>query len=166
MSNPLYLTAKIEKVSPTTLEVTRSFKADRNLVYEAYTTPALVRRWMLGPPGWEMPVCEMDIKEGGKFRWRWKNNEDNSEFGFHGVYTQVNAPQKIAHTEIFDPGTIGGDMGGECLVTVMFKEDGNSTTVTTSIAYKSESDIEKALATGMTDGMEMSYKLLDEVLQN
>ena len=67
------------------VKVTRSFKAPKALVYRAYTEPALMRRWLVGYPGWTMPVCDMDVRVGGSYRWRWKNDEDNSEFGFFGV---------------------------------------------------------------------------------
>ena len=78
--------------------VTRQFNAPRDLVYKAYTTPALVQRWLLGPPGWSMPVCEMDVRVGGKFLWRWRNDEDGKEFGFHGEFREVAAPaQARAH---------------------------------------------------------------------
>jgi uncharacterized protein YndB with AHSA1/START domain len=55
---------------------TRKFHARRDLVYEAYTTPELVQRWLLGPPRWTMPVCEMDVRAGGKYRWRWRSEEE------------------------------------------------------------------------------------------
>lgn len=163
--NPIYRTADVQKISADTLQVKRSFKASKDLVYKAFTTPSLLKRWMLGPPGWDMPVCEMDLKEGGKFQWRWKNKENGIEFGFFGVYRHVSEFKNIVHTQIFDPGTVGGDMGGECLLTVTFNEADSTTTVTTNIKYQSSEDLEKALATGMTGGMEMSYQQLDQVLQ-
>jgi uncharacterized protein YndB with AHSA1/START domain len=54
-------------------------------VYEAYTTPGLVKRWLLGPPGWTMPVCEMDLWVGGTYRWLWREKEGGAQFGFHTV---------------------------------------------------------------------------------
>ncbi len=76
--------AQVTLPSDHEVEVTRQFAAPRALVYEAYTTPSLVQRWLLGPPGWTMPVCTMDVRVGGKFRWRWRNDQDGKEFGFHG----------------------------------------------------------------------------------
>lgn len=164
MPTNVYKSADVQKTSETTVEVKRSFKAPSDLVFKAYTTPALIQRWCSALPGWEMPVCEMDVREGGKYRWRWKNESEKMEFGFHGVFRQVKAPQKLAHTQIFDPGTLGGDMGSESLITVTFLETNGMTTVTTEIKYQSKEDMEKALATGMTDGMEINYQKLDEVL--
>lgn len=170
MSTPIYRSAEVQKTSDTTVEVKRSFKANRALVFKAYTSPDLMQRWLCAMPGWEFPVCEMDVREGGKYRWRWKNEAEKIEFGFHGVFRQVKASQILSHTQIFDPGTMGGDMGSECLVTVTFVEMESLeaegiTTVTTEIKYQSKEDMEKALETGMTDGMEISYQLLDEVLR-
>ena len=69
--------------------VVRAFNAPRALVFDAWTKPELVRRWMLGPPGWTMPVCEMDVRPGGKFNWRWRSEKDGSEFGFTGEFREV-----------------------------------------------------------------------------
>jgi uncharacterized protein YndB with AHSA1/START domain len=146
--------------------VTRSFNAPRALVWEAYTKPELVTRWLLGPPGWSMPVCEMDVRPGGKFRWVWRSEEDGSQFGFHGEFRDVEPPAKLRHTEVYDPGDIGGSMGeaGEATVTVTFEESGGITTLATLVDYGSKEARDAALATGMTDGMEMSYQKLDALL--
>jgi uncharacterized protein YndB with AHSA1/START domain len=135
-------------------------------VYRAYTTPDLVQRWLLGPPGWSMPVCEMDLRVGGAFRWRWRSDEDGQEFGFHGEFLEVEAPSRIVHTEVYDPGDVGGGMGesGEARVTMTLAEDGGVTTVTTTVDYGSKEARDAALSTGMTDGMEMSYQKLDALL--
>jgi uncharacterized protein YndB with AHSA1/START domain len=158
MQTNFYKTAEVQKTSETTVEVKRSFKAKQDLVFKAYTTPSLIQVWCCAMPGWEMPECEMDVREGRKYRWRWKNNADKSEFGFHGVFRQVVPSLKLAHTQVFDPGTMGGDMGSECLITVTFLELNGVTTVTTEIKYQCKEDMDKALATGMTDGMEISYQ--------
>jgi uncharacterized protein YndB with AHSA1/START domain len=164
MATPYFKSTDVLKTSDAAVEIRRSFSATQDLVFKAFTTPALIKRWMLGPPGWEMPVCEMDVREGGEFNWRWKNEGDKNEFGFHGVFREVRPSEKIVHTQTFDPGTLGGDMGAECLLTVTFAEEAGVTTVTTAIKYRNKEDMEKALATGMTEGMEMSYQQLDKVL--
>jgi uncharacterized protein YndB with AHSA1/START domain len=156
--------AQVSLASEKEVQVVRSFKAPRALVYRAYTEPALVRRWMLGPPGWSMPVCEMDVRVGGRYRWRWRNDADGSEFGFFGTFREVE-PARLSHSETYDPGTVGEGMPGESLVTTTFGEEGGVTTVTTRIAFASKEARDAAVATGMTDGMEMSYQLLDRVLE-
>lgn len=158
--------AQVSLPSDSEVSVARSFNAPRALVYEAYTTPGLVRRWLLGPAGWTMPVCEMDLRVGGKFRWAWRSDEDGSRFGFHGEYRAIDAPGRIVHTEIYDPGDVGGNMGesGESLVTVTFVERGGVTMVTTLVDYGSKEVRDLVLSTGMTDGMEASYQNLDTLL--
>ena len=158
--------AQVSLPSDREVLVTRSFHAERELVWEAYTTPELVKRWLLGPPGWTMPVCEMDVRPGGTFRWLWRSEEDGKQFGFHGRFTEVERPTKIRHTESYDPGDIGGNMGeaGEATVTLTLTEKGGVTTLWTLIDYGSREARDAAMSTGMTDGMEMSYQKLEELL--
>jgi uncharacterized protein YndB with AHSA1/START domain len=159
---------KAEVIQPSDREVkvTRSFRAPRLLVYRAYTEPALVGRWLLGPPGWSMPICDMDVRVGGGYRWRWRSDQDGKEFGFAGTFREVQPPSRLVHTEAYDPGSVGGGYPGpEALVTVTFAEDAGVTTVTTLIDFGSREARDAAVATGMTGGMEQSYQLLDRVLE-
>ena len=156
--------AEVTLTSDSAVKVTRQFNAPRNLVYKAYTTPDLVKRWLLGPPGWSMPVCEMDLRVGGKYRWRWRSDEGGKEFGFHGEFREVQAPSRIVHTEFFDPGDMGGDMGNGALITLEFTESKGVTTMAILMDYYTKEARDAALSTGMTDGMEYSYQLLDKVL--
>jgi uncharacterized protein YndB with AHSA1/START domain len=156
--------AQVTLPSDREVKVTRSFRAAQPLVYRAYTEPALVQRWLLGPPGWSMPVCEMDVRVGGRYRWRWRSDKDASEFGFAGTFREVQPPSRLVHTETYDPGTVGdAHPESEALVSVTFTEDddGGITTVTTLIDFGSKEARDAAVATGMTDGMEQSYQLLD-----
>ena len=160
--------AEVTLPSEREVKVTRSFKAPKTLVYRAYTEPQLVRRWLLGPPGWSMPVCEMDVRVGGKYRWRWRSDTDAKEFGFFGMFREVVPGSRLVHTEGYDPGTVGGgDYPGEgAIVTVSFTEEAGYTTVTSLIDFGSKEARDAAVATGMTDGMEQSYQLLDKLLKN
>jgi uncharacterized protein YndB with AHSA1/START domain len=142
--------------------VVRKFSAPRPLVFDAWTKPELVSRWLLGPPGWTMPVCEMDVRVGGRFRWRWRN-EEGAEFGFSGVFKEVARPSRLVHTEIYEPGDVGGEMG-EALVTAVLTEKAGVTTHTMTIRYASQQVRDAVLKTGMTDGMEMSFQKLDALL--
>jgi uncharacterized protein YndB with AHSA1/START domain len=159
--------AQVTMPSDREVQVTRSFKAPRTLVFRAYTEPQLVRRWLLGPPGWSMPVCEMDVRVGGKFRWRWRSDSDEKEFGFTGTFREVQPPSKLVHTEAYDPGTVGEGFptGEESLITTTFTEAGGITTMTTLMDFGSKEARDAAVKTGMTDGMEQSYQLLDRLLQ-
>lgn len=151
--------------SETEVLVKRSFDAPVNLVWRAYMEPDLMRRWCSGTPGWSMPVCEMDMRVGGAYRWRWRNDENGQEFGFYGEVLDITPNDKIVHTQVFDPGDLGFEMGGEpSIVTVTFDEADGITNVSTTIKYASKADRDEAVATGMTDGMEISYQRLDGVL--
>ena len=146
------------------MRVRRYFDAAPGQVYRAFSEPELMQRWLAGPPGWQMTVCEMDMTVGGAYRWRWRSDADGAEFGFYGEMLEVDPPGKIAHTQTFDPGTMGGDMGEPAVITTRFEPDGSGTRMTVTIVYATAEDCQKAMATGMTDGMEMSYARLDTVL--
>jgi len=146
------------------VRVERSFEAPRDLVWKAYTTPELIQRWLLGPPGWSMPVCEMAVHVGGRYRWRWRN-EQGEEFGFHGELREVSPPARLVHTQVYDPGDVGGSMGDPALVTLELTEEDGVTTVTTVIDFGSKESRDAAVSTGMTDGMEMSYQVLERLLE-
>ena len=151
--------------SDTEVLVKRSFDAPVRLVWRAYMEPDLMRRWCAGPPGWSMPVCEMDMRVGGKYRWRWRNDEDGQEFGFTGEVLEVSPHAKLVHTQCYDAGNLGVSMGNEpYIVTVTFHEVNGITDVTTTIKFTSKSDRDEAFSTGMTDGMEMNFKVMDGVL--
>jgi uncharacterized protein YndB with AHSA1/START domain len=157
--------AQVMLPSDREVKVTRSFKAARPLVYRAYTEPALVKRWLLGPPGWSMPVCEMDVRVGGRYRWRWRSETDAKEFGFAGTFREVQPPSRLVHSEVYEPATNDdGFPQKEAIVTVTFTEDDGLTTVTTLIDFGSKEARDAAVATGMTEGMEQSYQLLDRLL--
>ena len=157
--------AEVTLPSDRVVKVTRTFNAPRELVWDAHTKPELVRRWMLGPPGWTMPVCEMDVRVGGKYRWRWRSDEEGKEFGFFGEFREVDAPTRLVHAENYDPGDVGGAMptGEPAIITTEFAKEGNGTLLTTTMLFASKEARDGAVSTGMTDGMEMSYALLDEV---
>ncbi|HEY2827199.1 MAG TPA: SRPBCC family protein [Pirellulales bacterium] len=157
--------AEASTPSDTEVLVKRSFDTPAKLVWQAYTEPELVRRWLLGPPGWSMPICEMDVRVGGKYRWRWRGDKDGKEFGFSGEFQEVTPHSKLVHTQDYDAGDLSDSMGQEgAVVTVTFDEANGVTSVATCIKFASKEDRDAAFSTGMTDGMEMSYKLLDGVL--
>ncbi|MBL8549320.1 MAG: SRPBCC family protein [Hyphomonadaceae bacterium] len=147
--------------------VTREFDAPRQLVWDAHTKPELLKRWMHGYNGWSLPVCEMDVRVGGKYRWRWRNDENGREFGFFGEFREVNAPTKVSYTQYFDSGDLKleNEYPSEpTIITATYEEADGRTQLTTVMLYASEEGRDGAVATGMTDGMEFSYKRLDTVL--
>ena len=145
--------------------VTRTFDAPRSLVFDAHTKPELVRRWLLGPPGWSMPVCEIDLRVGGRYRYEWAS-ADQQGFGMGGVFREIEAPERLVSTERFDDGTPGFENGsaGEAIDTMVLTERDGRTEMVLTILSPSKEARDAALATGMTDGMAASYDRLAEVL--
>ena len=155
-------TARVTLPSDTEVCVTRSFHAPRTLVWQAHTVPELARRW-LGYPGWSMPVCEMDVRPGGKFRWRWRSDENGQELGFFGTFIEVDEPAMYSYDEYYDPGDFGGAMPTETptRIRTRFTENNGVTTLVQLMDYGSKEARDAALSTDMTDGMEVSYTRLD-----
>ena len=139
---------------------TRGFNAKREMVFDCLTKPELVKRWLLGPPGWTMPVCEIDLRIGGQYRYVWRN-EDGRDMAVAGVYREITAPERIVHTEAFDDNWTDG----ETTVTSVLTHSGDRTLLTTSVIYASEKAREGALFSGMTGGMEAGYANLDALLE-
>ena len=160
--------AEVTLPSDREVRVTRSFNAPRQLVWDAHTKPELVRKWQTGYDGWDMPVCEMDVRVGGKYRWQWKSREDGKQFGFFGTFTEVSAPSKLAHDEYYDPGDVefGDSMptGDPCIVSLELTERNGVTTLVCNMTFASKEARDGAVSTGMTDGMEFSYAKLDNLL--
>lgn len=155
--------------SDTEVRVTRDFKAPRELVWQCHTDTNLFRRWIGGMPGWSMPVCEMDVRPGGKYRWSWRFDENGTGFGFFGEFKEVDAPNALTQEEYFDPGDAGevtGDMMANkpSINRTTFTEKNGVTTLVTVIRYASKEARDAAISTGMTDGMEMSYERLDKLV--
>lgn len=158
--------AQVTLPSDREVRVVRSFNAPRELVWDAHTKPELVTEWMLGPSGWTMPVCEMDVRPGGKYRWRWRSDENGKEFGFFGVFKEVSKPSRIAHEESYDPGDLGGAMRMEpAIITSDFVEAGSVTTLTVTMLFASKEVRDAAVSTGMTGGMEQGYARLDDMFK-
>jgi uncharacterized protein YndB with AHSA1/START domain len=157
--------AQVTLPGDTQVRVTRDFRAPRHLVWQAHTDPKLVRRWMLGPPGWSMPVCEMDVRTGGAYLWRWRSRESGKMFGFHGDYREVDMPAKILHAEYYDPGDLGGamDTSQPAIVDTRFTEQDGITSLVMVMEFASKEIRDAAVSTGMTDGMEMGYERLDKL---
>lgn len=158
--------AKVSLPSDIEVRVTRDFAAPRQLVWDAHTKPELVRRWMLGPPGWSMPVCEMDVRPGGKYRWRWRSEDEGKEFGFFGEFREVDATARMIHEENYDPGDIGGamDASNPAIIRTSLSERAGVTTLELVMKFTSKEIRDAAVSTGMTDGMEMGYERLDTLL--
>jgi uncharacterized protein YndB with AHSA1/START domain len=140
--------------------MTREFAAPRRLVYDAFTKPELVKQWLLGPPGWSMPVCEIDLKVGGKYRYVWRQDSDGSEMGIGGVYREIVPQERLVCTEVFDKAWYPGEAVG----TLVLSEQGGKTTITQTVLYESREARDGVLKTPMEKGVAMSYDRLEELL--
>lgn len=139
--------------------MTRVFEAPRKLVFDAFTKPELVRRWMLGPDGWTMPVCEIDLRVGGSYRYVWRNAK-GTEMGMGGVYREIVPPERIVSTEKFDEAWYPGEAVG----TIVLLEQAGKTTVTQTGLYQSREARDAVLKSGMERGVVASYDRLAVVL--
>ena len=154
-------TGALRVTTPTEREIvmTRIFDAPRTLVFDAFTRPELLKRWLLGPPGWTMAVCEIDLRVGGAYRYVW-HGPDGSDMGARGVYREIRRPERLVFTESFDEAWYPG----EALVTALLAEQGGRTTLTHTVRYESREARDAALKTGMERGMEASFDRLAELL--
>ena len=139
--------------------MTRAFDAPRTLVWEALTTPALLQRWLLGPPGWTMTTCEMDLRVGGAYRYEWRK-DTGTVMGMGGVLREVVAPERMTATEKFDQSWYPG----EALVSQVLTERDGKTTITMTLRYESKEARDMVVKSGATAGMETGYARLAELL--
>ncbi|MEQ1856391.1 MAG: SRPBCC family protein [Longimicrobiales bacterium] len=152
------------KVSVTTpsdreIRIEREFKAPRTKVFDALTRPELVRQWLLGPPGWTMPFCEIDLRPGGSLRYVWRH-PDKGDMGMRGTFQEVVPSERLVHTEVFDVDWTGG----ETVVTTSLREHAGRTTLTLDVLYASRDARDGALRSGMETGLEAGYELLEKLL--
>ena len=157
MTNPGTLT--VTTPSDREIVMTRAFDAPRKLVWEALTTPALLRRWLLGPPGWTMTTCEMDLRVGGTYRYEWRK-DNGTVMGMGGVLREVVAPERMTAAEKFDQSWYPG----EALVSQVLTEREGKTTITMTLRYESKEARDMVVKSGATAGMEMGYARLAELL--
>ena len=139
--------------------MTRVLDAPRRLVWECFTRPELVKRWLFGPDGWFFVVCDIDLRVGGGYRYLWRK-DDGSEMGMRGVYREVVAPERLVDAQIFDQDWTGG----EAISTVAFTERDGRTTVTQTVLYASREARDMVLKSGMKEGMAIGYDRLAELL--
>jgi len=154
-------TGALKITTPSDLEIamTRVFNAPRRLVFDALTKPGLVKQWLLGPVGWSMPVCEIDLKVGGTYRYVWRHT-NGKEMGMGGVYREILPPERLVSTELFDEAWYPG----ESLITTTLAEKDGRTTLTTTMRYVSQEARDGVLKSGMESGVAVSYDRLEQLL--
>jgi uncharacterized protein YndB with AHSA1/START domain len=154
-------TGTLQITTPTEREIvmSRVFDAPRNLVFDAWTKPELLKRWLGVRGGWSMVVCEVDLKVGGAYHFVWRG-PDGAEMGMGGVYREIAPPERLVATESFDDPWYPG----EALDTMVLVEEGGKTTATTTVLYESEEIRDSVLESGMARGVAESYDMLAEYL--
>ena len=139
--------------------ITRTFDAPREYVFDALTKPELVRQWLLGPEGWSMPVCEIDLRVGGGYHYVWEHDAKES-FGVRGTFRKVERPSLLQHSEQFEPAWYPG----QAIVTTELLADGARTKFRMTILSDTKEARDGVVASGMEAGVARSYDLMADLL--
>lgn len=150
---------QVEVLDDQRVRITRAFEAPLHLIWRAHTEPELMKRWLLGPDGWKMTVCEVDPTPGGAYRYAWEPVDGGEGFGFDGETLVFEPERRIVTTERMT----GADFPATTN-DLSFAEDGGVTLLTLYVTYADAAQRDAILATGMTDGMEASYARLEREL--
>jgi uncharacterized protein YndB with AHSA1/START domain len=141
--------------------ITREFDAPKHLVYKAWTTPELVKRWWNAKRG-EVTIAEIDLRVGG--RWRYVMvTEDGSEVGFHGEYREIVPNERIVSTEVYEGAPQGDGAEQGTLNTATFTEADGRTTLTILVEAPSEDIRDAIVESGMEAGLQDALDLLEQV---
>ncbi len=150
----------LEVTTPSDREIamTRLFNAPARLVFDAWTKPELIKRWLGVRAGWTMAVCEVDLKVGGAYRFVWRGPD--MTMGMRGLYREVVRPERLVSTEVFDDPWYEG----EAVDTMVLVERDGKTTVTTTVRYASREVRDAVIKSGMATGVAEGYDKLAELL--
>lgn len=140
--------------------LSRVFDAPRHLVFEAMTKPELVRRWWCCFDGFTMPVCDIDLRVGGKYRYVMVG-PDGGEVGFRGEYQEIVAPERIVHTEIFEPFP-----DSPSLVTMTLEERDGKTYYQSRVVHQTTEARDMHLKSGMENGANIALDRLEEIARS
>jgi uncharacterized protein YndB with AHSA1/START domain len=143
----------------TSLIAERFIDAPRDLVWAAHTQCEHVQQWLLGPEGWTMPSCEIELRPGGKWRYVYESPDHDTGFAMSGEYREVKAPERIVNTETMDDAPV------ETVNTLTLTEQEGRTLVRTVVEYPSNEIREEIIATGMLGGWAESYDRLEAYLR-
>ncbi len=149
-------TLQVTTLNDREVVLTRIFDAPREMVFDAFTKPELVKRWF-GPHGYSLVVCEIDLRVGGTWRYVLQG-PDGKQMGMSGTYREIRRPEGAVHTETFD------DYPGESQVTTVLIEKGGKTTFTATVRYESREIRDAVINSGMEHGAAESYDRLAETL--
>jgi uncharacterized protein YndB with AHSA1/START domain len=149
--------------SDTEMVITRQFDAPRDLVFKAYTTPELVKRWW-GFETSEWLVCEIDLRVGGL--WRYVTREAGGfDVAFHGEYREIDGPGRLVSTEVFEGAPVEDPEAAGSLNTVTLDEADGVTTMTVLVQCPSKEVRDAIIESGMESGMQVSYNRLEDLVR-
>ena len=149
---------KVTTPSEREIVMEREFDAPRQLVFDAWTKPEILKRWFGVRNGWTMSKADVDLRVGGSYHFRWRNSADGTEFGFTGTYREITAPDRFVHSERFDHDP--DDDAFASINTYVFVEKHGKTTLTIRSVFPSKDVRDQALASGMANGVEESFEVL------
>jgi len=152
-------TFEVSTPSDREIAMTRVFDAPRRLVFDAWTKPELLRRWLGVREGWTMVLCEIDLRVGGSYRYVWRGPKEE-KLGLGGAFREISAPDRLVSTEAFEDEWYSG----EAIDTLVLTEKGGKTTATLTMLLGSKDARDMALKSGMETGVAQSYDVLDTVL--
>lgn len=150
---------EFSKPSDCEIRMTRMFAAPRSMVFDAWTKPALLKQWW-GPPGWTLPVCEIDLRVGGAFRFV-MSGAGCKEMSLYGVYREIQIPERYVATQRMEG--CGGQGDAEALGTFVFTESDGHTTMTQTVRYPSKEVRDRVLNSGARS-IDVVYERLDQLL--
>jgi uncharacterized protein YndB with AHSA1/START domain len=156
MPNATSGTAVVALQGETEILITREFNATRHLVYKAYTTPELVRRWWAGRRG-QMTIAEIDLRVGGMWRFVMTSSE-GFEVAFHGTYREIVPDERLVHTEVYE-----AMPDAEAVNTLTFAETDGRTTLTVLVDCGTREVRDGMMASGMEVGMQEAYDLIEQI---
>jgi uncharacterized protein YndB with AHSA1/START domain len=142
------------------IQMTRVFDAPRSMVFDALTTPALMKRWFGVVAGWSLDVCDVDLRPGGTFRYVWRGPA-GEEMGMRGEFLEVKRPERLSSTEKFDHAWYEGSAVG----TIVLTETAGKTTLTMTVRYDSRAVRDAVLKSPMEHGVAAGYNKLADVLR-
>lgn len=152
-------TLKVEARGDREIVMTRAFDAPRELVFDALTKPELLKRWFGAIEGWSLAVCEVDLRVGGAYRYVWRG-PDGAQMGMRGVFREIVRPERIVNTEQFDESWYPGG----AVETTTLVEQGDTTTLTSTVRYESREARDAVLKSPMEQGVAAGYDILDQFL--
>jgi uncharacterized protein YndB with AHSA1/START domain len=153
-------TFQVTTPSDCEIQLTRLFDAPRSLVFEAMTKPEHIKQWWGRlNDGYSVPVCEVDLRVGGKWRFVGRGPEGDIP-AFYGEYLEIDRPGRLVYTEIFEPFPDGGS-----LVTQRLDEEQGKTRLTVTARYDSRETRDMVIGTGMEKGAAISYDRLEDLVQ-